>query len=185
MLLAAAIYDIFHQPIRIIIWIGALILLMLIYFKSKKFPVQYNLLISAIAILNLLGELIFEFFYKVSFYDKLLHFIVPALLFPLVYYFVKKRITDKKMLILFCICAVLALAVLWEIFEFGIDANSNLLMQGVYLKQGEGFFWLEERLQLQDKNVDTMYDLIFNLLGSLAAGFVYSIYKKKRKKSKN
>jgi uncharacterized membrane protein YjdF len=181
-LLAAAIYDLSHQPARIIIWLGGLIILMFIYFRAKKIPLQYNLLLSAIAIMNLFGELVVSFYYKNSIYDKILHFTFQFIAFPIIYILVKDKIKDKKMLILFCICAILSLAVLWEIFEFGIDKNSDLLMQGVYLKPGEGFFSLPERMQLQDKNEDTMYDMIFNLLGSLAIGFIYFLTNNKNKK---
>ena len=64
---------------------------------------------------------------------------------------------------------------MFEIVEFLLDTFFDLKLQGVFLKSQEGLTKLK---LVMDKNDDTMIDLIFGAIGSLAfAGYKFIAFK--------
>lgn len=147
-----------------------------------------------------LGEAL-ELYYKIPAWDKLLHLTSGILQFVTVYalarsYFSKRTIDRKTFLcIVFAVAVSLAIATLWEIFEFTIDSlfgtnmqkvipdeffnggntTSDLLGEtsaiGEFYKTPEGY-----RYAL----VDTMYDCVSCLGGTIIAGIGMAVLTKFR-----
>lgn len=119
--------------------------------------------LAIVLLLNAAGALGLFQLYKVGFeYDKLLHFIVPAVsVFALVYFsFYWYQVKFGKSLFL-AIISVFLLGFVWELFELFGDRNFGTEMLGYY---GEFV------------NKDTFWDLALNVLG-IAAGAIVSIKK--------
>lgn len=119
------------------------------------FPTIFEVEILIFIIISMyLGE-IREFYFKIWWWDLLLHSLSGVILgtwgFATVYMLNKhKRISldlNPAFLSFFAFCFALAVGVLWEIFEFGIDVSLGTNMQ----KSGL---------------VDTMSDLIVNVIGA-------------------
>ena len=141
-LIILLIKDLFTFPFRAVVWFISLVILVIFYTKfGQKSLYNYSLLIL-IALLNILGEVGFAFFYHTTFYDKILHFIDPILICFFVYNISKNKFQNKKILILFCMAATISLSALWEIFEYLIDTYFGGYMQGVYITGGQDFFGL-------------------------------------------
>lgn len=171
LLVAATIIDLFKNPYRSIIWVFSLALLLFFYFRLKV-PLYIHLLLSFMAVLNILGETIFEWYYLFMHYDKLLHLINPVIGCLFVYHLAKNKIKDKKLLVMFCVFTVLSLAVGWEIFEYGFDNFFTDVMQGVQLKYEGHFFGFKE---VMNKFDDTMLDFIYAAIGTLIFALVFWI----------
>ena len=178
-LIAAIITDLFFGIIyRAIIWI-AFIVIFLVLLKIKKIPLIVHFSLAMLLIVAILGE---YFFYNlIPFFDKIVHFISPLIICNLIYYLFKKKIKNKKMLILFCIVSFITVSVIWEIAEYGFDGLVNSNMQGVYFTKGEFFGVYERQYEpVQSEIDDTMTDLIFGFLGACIFG-IYSVFKKNKK----
>ena len=181
LLIYVTIADLFDQPYRSIIWIGSLIIMLLIH--SSKIPSYLEALFSLVVVLNVFGETIFGIYYNFISYDKILHFFVPVVLCILIAHFVKDKIKDKKLLVMFCICAVITLCVGWEIVEYSFDRNFDSLMQGVHLNPDSHFFGMYERREVINELDDTLGDLMFDLMGSSCFGIIYLLRNNKLKKN--
>lgn len=179
LLLFSALYDIYVTAYyRAIIWAVAAILF-ICFLRIKKIPIIVNFSLALIFILIILGE--YWLYWAIPFFDKIVHFINPIIICNLVYHLSKKKIKDKKMLILFCIFFVITLSVMWEFVEYGFDNIADSKMQGVYSIDEKEFFGFYERqyLPVQSRIDDTMTDLIFDFLGACAFG-IYFLFKKKK-----
>ncbi len=123
-----------------------------------------------------LGELK-DFYYKISWWDEMLHFISGSILgiigYMFVYFLNKKHIKETKLspffVTMFAFCFALTMGVIWEIFEFTADRLLNLNMQ-------------KFRLPGEDGLVDTMTDLIVDAIGALIVTTIGYIYMKDKKK---
>ena len=132
-----------------------------------RLPIEFEFLLNIFIYSSIfLGE-IQNFYTKFWWWDVVLHtgsgiafgFIGFLILFSL--YRSNRLNMRPALLVLFSFCFSLALGVLWEIFEFTIDALLGLNMQ----KSGL---------------VDTMWDLIVNMLGASVAslsGYAYLRYR--------
>ena len=177
-LFVTGIADLFINPYRSIIWALSLAVLLFLYFRVKV-PLYMHLLFSFIVLLNVFGETIFEWYYLFIHYDKLLHLINPVIGCLFIYHLVKNKIRDKKMLMMFCVFAVISIAIGWEISEFGFDKLTNYGMQGVKLMDGGHFFLVGE--VVMPPFDDTMLDLICDVAGALVFGLVFWIKNIKNK----
>lgn len=117
-------------------------------------------------ILNNAGEFGLYGLYEHGFeYDKFCHFVVPMFFtFILAESLRAWEHFSRWKTALLCLLIVAAAGLLWEIFEFGSDALLNTTLWGVY---GEGVL------------KDTVQDIIFNTLGSLAGIIIFFIPSKK------
>ncbi len=166
------VFDLFFSPYRSIIWFGSLFVLLFFYFKFDHIPKYAHFLLGLIAVLNVFGELFFEWYYvsrgcsgvycTSQYYDKILHFFNPIPICVFVYFLSKPRIKDKYVLILFSAFATISLSVGWEIVEYAFDNFFGAFMQGVYQVQGDHFFGAG---LIIDRNTDTILDLSLNVGG--------------------
>ncbi len=120
-------------------------------------PVEVELAITTFVLLHfLLGEAA-DYYIRFWWFDKLLHvssgILVGMVGFVIIYFFLytNKLSANPIMVVVFSISFALAVGALWEIFEFMVDLIFGLNMQ----KSGI---------------VDTMSDLIVDLLGACIVG---------------
>lgn len=174
------VIDLFYKPYTSILWFSLVVILIFLYLKFNKIPIYAHLLLAVYMIPNLLGEDIFELFYKISFYDKILHFFSAIIIGWFIYEISKNKIKNKLVLIIFCTSISLSLALIWEIIEYAFDNIFNSVMQGVYLDWQNHFFIGIEARQTMDKLKDTMIDLISGIGGAAAFALGYYFYSRKK-----
>jgi hypothetical protein len=134
--------------------------------RNLKIP-DYFFTLGVIAIfLTVIGEFFFELYYKIIYYDKILHFFVPIYLVFVFRFLATKKFHLENLIILL---AVIGLCTLWEMFEFVVDTiTGTTVMQGVVINMKE----------LTGGFVDTMNDLFFNLGGTLVGLLIAPLFKK-------
>jgi len=122
--------------------------------KKKKLDLKYGIYAHLGLWLNLLGE--YYFYYHWVYYDKVLHFFVPLIFTLFLYDYIKVKLNpfQKKFFILLC---VLGIGALFEIFEYFQSGIFNFPSVGVYL----------DTELVMPPYKDTIWDLIYNSLGSL------------------
>jgi len=187
-LLFVGVYDLFIVPYRSLIWFGSLFFLCFFYFKLKQIPKHIYLLLSLIVLLNVFGELFFEFYYTGNcanppnctslFYDKLLHFFNPIVICSFIYFLMKPKIINKKILVLFAVSITLSLGMIWEIIEYGFDRAFGTIMQGVFVTDKTQHLFATG--MTIDRMSDTIFDLISNLAGCLVFWVINIFYKNKK-----
>ena len=123
-----------------------------------------------------LGEF-YEFYYKIPWWDNMLHCISGSVLgivgFMFVYFLNKTHIKRTKLspffIALFAFCFSITIGVFWEFFEFSVD---RLL----------GFNMQKFRMPGEDGLVDTMIDLFVDALGAFVVSAIGYVYMKRNKK---
>ena len=123
-----------------------------------------------------LGEF-YEFYYKIPWWDNMLHCISGSVLgiigFMFVYFLNKTHIKRTKLspffIALFAFCFSITIGVFWEFFEFSVD---RLL----------GFNMQKFRMPGEDGLVYTMIDLFVDTLGAFVVSAIGYIYMKRNKK---
>jgi hypothetical protein len=188
LIFVSMIYEIPISLSNSIIWFIGLFLAVLVYYKINLPKWLY---FGALLILfaNASGEIISGFFfanssagffYTVQNYDKILHLLDPLIICPLIYYLLKEKIENKKILILISVALLLSFELIWEIWEYFSDLFLGTHLQGVfiYVKDSLGNLQLT---QTMSPLTDTIYDMLDNLIGSLiwAAGALFFTRKKK------
>lgn len=111
---------------------------------TRKFIFFLIFIILIFLALHLLGW--YRLYCITIWYDKLLHFLAGMIIVLIIWRLINKKILCQKILISFL--SLLILAVLWEVFEFGIDKIFDL-----------------PPLQLSSN--DTLWDLIFDIFGGV------------------
>lgn len=140
------------------------------YIMPSLLHIYYILFIWASLIV---GEIIG--IYRITrFYDIVIHMIGGYLIALFAVYLVNtlKKENTSSFVILFVISFTQALAVLWELFEFGIDTLVGSNMQSYFDDINQIMFTGQLALR------DTMLDLMFNILGMIVCIFTYKFYKK-------
>lgn len=125
-----------------------------------------------------LGEF-YEFYYKIPWWDNMLHCISGSVLgivgFMFVYFLNKTHIKRTKLspffIALFAFCFSITIGVFWEFFEFSVD---RLL----------GFNMQKFRMPGEDGLVDTMIDLFVDTLGAFVVSAIGYVYMKRNKKTR-
>lgn len=148
--------------------------------KRKLFlsPLLYSMYLLFLFASLFLGELC-NFYLLIPSWDILLHFSSGILLFFIFYEWIQKlglkenQISFPITLILAFSCSM-AIAGLWEIYEFLSDIVFGTNMQRFLAMDGTSFIG---RMAL----VDTMSDLIFGMLGTMT-GILYYLHKKDKKR---
>ncbi len=167
-LLAIAVYIIFFTDYNYLLVIPLFPLFLFFkymhwYDKKNKLNIpDYYYTLGVIAVCpTIIGEFFFEFYYKILYYDKILHLVIPIYLAMVVSFFLKKDLRFKK---IFIVLMVLGIASLWEMFEFLVDSISGTtIMQGVVINMKE----------LTGGFEDTMKDSFFVLTGSIIGAFLF------------
>ncbi len=132
----------------------------------KKFIVFLIIVVIVFTILNFL-ERWCKFYYTISWYDKFLHFSAAICVILAIWWFMDilektKKINKKSLLfkIFISFLFLLAIAVLWEVFEFTIDKCFNPLPP------------------LQPGVKDTLWDLFFDFLGGITAVLIIMVFRR-------
>ncbi|MBS3084855.1 hypothetical protein J4411_02990 [Candidatus Pacearchaeota archaeon] len=178
-ILFVAIWDLFHIPGRAVFWFGELIFSVFIYYKLKV-PISIYFGILALFLVNLFGELFFGLFYIIPYFDKLLHLLSPLIACTLFYFIFEKEFKDKKMLIFFSVTLLLSWELFWEVLEYFADQQFHTLLAGVHLMGVQAY---ESTLEIVPKYEDTIYDMFYNLIGSIVFA-VAALFFTRKKKSK-
>jgi uncharacterized membrane protein YjdF len=129
-------------------------------------PHFYTLGLIAIYLNSIFGEFFLELYYTLPYYDKFLHFFIPLYLVLVVNFLMRNDLRYKE---LWVFLSVMGLSTMWEIFEFAADTISGTtVMQGIIvdLKKFTGGL------------IDTMKDLIYAMIGTIA-GIIISKKSKK------
>ncbi len=173
----SGVWDLFHIPGRSVFWFVELILAVFIYYKIKV-PKGIYIGILIIFLANLFGELFLGLFYIVPNFDKIIHLLSPLVVCTLFYFIFEKKIQNKKILILFSVSLLLSWELCWEIVEYFADKWFSLLLAGVHITGVENF---KSTLQVMDVYQDTIYDMFYNLIGSViwAVGALFFTRNKK------
>ena len=175
--LFAGIWDLFQIPGRAIFWFAELAIAVFIYYKLK-IPTIIYLGILALFLANLFGELFFGLFYIFPGFDKWLHVLSPLAACTLFYFMFERKIKNKKILILLSAGLLLSFELVWEIVEYFADKNFQTLLAGVHSAGVEAY---NSRLIIMPKYEDTIYDMFYNLIGSVIWAIIalFAIKKKK------
>ncbi|MBI2139883.1 DUF2238 domain-containing protein [Candidatus Woesearchaeota archaeon] len=136
--------------------------------KKLDIPGSYITLGLVAVYLTVIGEFYLELYYRVVYYDKILHFLIPLYLAVLARRFFSSQQQLKE---LFAVLAVLGAATLWELLEFIIDSFAGVpIMQGIFTGM-KG---------LTGGHEDTMKDISMNLLGAAVGAFGSRVWEQKR-----
>lgn len=170
-LVIAMAVAIFQKEWIILFASGATLLLTFItYFFSRKYEVQVPIELDIVAVVFIyaaifLGE-VHGFYASFWWWDVILH-TGSALVFGLIGFTImyvlhegKKFKASDAIIVLFSFCFAVAIGAVWEIFEFSMDQAFGFNMQ----KHGL---------------VDTMWDLIVDVIGAAIASFIGFIYLKR------
>ncbi len=131
------------------------------YFFKLGFKTKHYLILILISTAGIL----FSPLYFISpDYDKILHFIIPVLLGVLVFFLINKTELKFSTKLMITFAFMISLLALFEIGEYSLDQIFSWKLQGVYLRDYTGITKLKI---IQDKNDDTMIDLILGTIGSL------------------
>ena len=166
-LLAIALYIIFftdYNYLLVLPLFPIFIFFKYVHWYDKKhklnIPDYYYTLGVVVIYPTIVGEFFFEFYYKILYYDKILHLVIPLYLVVVVDFFLGKEVRFRKM---FIVLIVLGISGLWEMFEFMVDSISGTnIMQGVFINMKE----------LTGGFEDTMKDTFFVLIGAIIGVFL-------------
>lgn len=120
----------------------------------KKINNRYMLYINLALWANLLGEIVI-YYSNVLLYDKILHFLLGAILSGMIFDYYQNNSNLKKDAVFFTTMGLLAV---WEIYEYSLDSFFGFQSQGIV---SNGMF-------IQLPLDDTMFDLIWGAIGSLS-----------------
>ena len=164
-----------------------LILFLLPSFFAKRnkirIPATFQIIITLFIFASMyLGE-VQHFFYKYSWWDRMLHSSSAVILGYIGFLLVFTLNRDSRMhvrlspffMALFSFCFALSMGVLWEIFEYAVDSLLGVNMQKARgLEEVRGVF--DTRLGV----LDTMQDLIVDTLGALFVSVIGYIHLKRK-----
>jgi len=164
--------------------LGIVVMLLPTYIQRKwSVPISDFIYISYYAFLFcgiFLGE-VFFFYYRVGYWDTLLHFYSGAMIAALGFYICELVAKNKGILLppilIACFAFSLSMAAeaVWEIYEFIIDSIMDLNMQKYMTEAGEALIG-------QEALADTMKDIYVNGIGAAIAAVIgYRSMKRKRK----
>jgi len=153
------------------------LLLAFAYFHFKKVPKYVHLLLALTVVLGMLGEIFLMLYYHHLYYDKILHVVNPIIGCLFVYYLIKDKFRDKRLIIAFCAFAVISFALGWEIFEYGYDNLFGGTMQGVSVLEA-GYGNSEIFRQIVSPVDDTMVDMILTFAGTIVFALGFWLKKK-------
>jgi len=127
---------------------------------NKRFVFFIIFIFFIFLILHFLGW--YKFYQATIWYDKLLHFLAGISVFLTAWYLIDRVTKIKNIILKFFIAflILLIIAVLWEVFEFTIDTC------------------FKPSPPLQPGVEDTLWDLIFDMLGGIVGIGLTSFFKK-------
>ncbi len=164
-----------------------LILFLLPSFFTKnniiRIPTAFQIIITLFIFASMyLGE-VQHFFYKYSWWDRMLHSSSAIILAYIGYLLVFTLNRDSRMHVrlspffmsLFSFCFAVSMGVLWEIFEYTVDS-----LLGVNMQKARGLETVRGIFDTRLGVLDTMQDLIVDTLGALFVSVVGYIHLKRK-----
>ena len=123
------------QPSRVLLTLATAVLILLPELLQRLFRCRICLPVYLFALLYAIGPMLghcYNFYYRIPYWDKLLH-ISGGVMFVIfgIYLFSLLGADSKKRLAcgVFALCFSVAVAVVWEFFEFGMDQLFSFDMQ--------------------------------------------------------
>lgn len=178
---------IYRHKRRTVLGLSVIILLMIYFFKDASFSLRaistiafitffyfvdrfFDIKFKAmhyifIVLISVFSFLFSPFYFIYPQYDKIQHFIQPILVSSIIFYMVNKLNLKMKWKLTFTLFIALGILGLFEIGEYVLDRLFDLKLQGVYLRDIKG---IEKFNLVVDRIDDTMIDLVFGALGSIA-----------------
>lgn len=150
---------------RVSIWIALFFLSAGLYFYFKEHSIWTHLMVSAMILTAIFGELYIELYYTFTYYDKLLHFIVPILIVFVSYDFLRKFTPDGKKRLYAAILITVAAVLFWEVAEIVFDYFFDATLVGVFTKVPITDELIANRIEILNPWLDTVYDVILDFLG--------------------
>ncbi|MBI5803683.1 hypothetical protein HY450_00400 [Candidatus Pacearchaeota archaeon] len=177
-ILSVLVLYIFRTEYSLIRTIGVIGLLGLFHLADflfeLDFEVKHYFFIILIAIISFpLGSLYLLY----TNFDKLMHFIEPIMLSSIIIFMVSKLKIEFKWRLLFVFFIVVGLLGMFEIGEYILDTFFGFRLQGVYIYETTGNFYLS-----QSKIDDTIIDMTLGILGTASYIVSVALLGKERKK---
>ena len=168
-------------PLRMMTFMS---LIVAFYISDHLFDIRFSIKHYFFIIIIGVGGIILSHFYFIHpNYDKVQHIIFPILLSSIVVHMVHKLELKFKWKLFFTASIVSMILTSFEIWEYLLDKLFDFKLQGVYLRDFQGF---EKFNLLQSPIDDTIMDLSFGLFGliiyMLFNLIIYKINLKKIKK---
>jgi len=130
------------------------------------FEIEFELKHYLYIILILAMGILFAPLYSIySFYDKVLHLIMPIFACLLMFHIVDKKNLTLSWKLLITFMFVISFLSIHEMGEYLIDIVWDMRLQGVYIRDVSGL----EKLNLVISRIDdTMIDMILGVVGALS-----------------
>lgn len=158
---------------------------LIFYFFDKAFDFEFKKIHYFYAFIVLtFGILLSPLYYLFPIYDKTLHLILPIFGSIVLFYMLDWLNIDFKYKIIFTLCILVSILAVFEIGEYLLEQFLGMEIQGVYIRDYTGIAKLKI---IQDKNEDTMIDLILGIAGTLifiAGKSIFYFYNKRYSKIK-
>lgn len=146
------------------------------YLADHLFDLRFSLLhYFFILFMAVTAFLLSPLYYIYPNYDKIQHFLLPLLYASIVFWIVRRTNSPRWMQLTFTFFIVVGTLAIFEVGEFLLDQLFNLQLQGVFLRNLQGF--VKYKI-IQDRNTDTMIDISLGILGSLLYVVIHA-YKKR------
>ncbi|GEM_PF-3927203 len=155
---------------RAFIWLSFLIISYFSYFKVKSLSLLTNLMISFAILTAIFGELYLQLYYSFEYYDKILHLFNTILIFFVFNSFLRKYIpNDSKKRLKYTVIITIFLVFFWELAEIIFDYFFDSALVGVFSKNPTEELVLGNRMEILAPWLDTLFDLILNMVGIFIA----------------
>lgn len=156
---------------RVFASVGFLISFFLLdYIFDLRFKGWHYAFVMISVFLNFpLGDL----YYTCSWYDKIQHFIFPALMCSIAFHMANRLKIELKWKLIFSFFVVVGILGFFEIVEYGLDSIFGLTLQGVFVETAGGLQVVQSRLE------DTMIDLILGFAGAGVYVLLSSLFPRK------
>jgi hypothetical protein len=135
----------------------------------KKFPIEIEIILCVMVVIQMVMGEARDLYVEIPKYDKFVHWLFPMFLgimgfiiFYMLYATDRMTISTPAMLITIILIS-LGVGALWEIFEFLSDTLLLPIIPGWHQFQGSG---------AQSANVDTMTDLMYDLVGAISGALL-------------
>jgi len=125
------------------------------------------------------GILFSPLYYIISYYDKILHFVLPIIGSVIIFHVVSKLKISFAWKLTFTLCIMLSCSLVLELVEYSMDKFLGMDLQGVFIYDS----YAESYTTMQNSLTDTMADIFNAVLGGIVYTFArYAHYHKNGKK---
>jgi len=161
---------------------STIVFLVLFYIFDHFFDIRFKTEHYAFAILMVVTSwLLSPLYYLYPNYDKIQHFIIPMLIFIIIFYTISKLKLELKWKLTFSFFTVVGMLGLFELSEYGLDLLFDLKLQGVYIRDIQG---VDKLNLITDRIDDTMVDFFIGVIGTSLVSIYYWFTLKNKKSIK-